>query len=372
MGGVGGHRAYNSSQSDSISKANASLKWLQEFPCPSVGSNLDVQGMRTREEINAAKLDNWTFVTKQIAAIGSADTVRSRTLVKANQRGVSPSQDFQGDIEDLDHEIEAARAKSTTALTTWVVANWVEMSRIDPFYPPDSASLHPLSSYLSSYKDLQTITRQVSTNATVIPDRYLSCAVSMQNQMFEVNAAMVHKRADESSSPAEIRRLLEKYDAMRTTFVAPGIVPPATVQLIQKRAKDMENEAHRLAEQKRREEDEIRRKNAQAAYEIDLKHAKENLPIAEKFISALTNHNQSQMFELLHENVSLSTPKGSYSGKSAVAAKIGESASQKGGRIASPSIVGTDIVSVISHPKATLSLIIRIQDGLVNRLQLVK
>lgn len=377
-GGAGGQRAYSSDQSASIDKAKASIKWLREFPCPVAGATLDVKGIRTPEEINSAKKDNWNFAASQIAAIGSADTVRNRTLRKVNQSGVSSNSSLQGDIEELDSEMEAARAKIATALVTWVVANWVEMTKIDPLYPPDTALAHPLSSYLAAQNELQSMTKRIGSKAlptdqlAIIPDKYSTCAVYMQNQIFDVNGAMVKQRADETSSPTEIGQLLAKYDPTNAGFAATGITPPTMVLEIQRRKRDLENEALRLAEQRRREEEELRRRDAQAAYEMDLKRANENLPVAKVFIQALTSHNQSQMLELLDENVSLDTPKGSYSGKRSVAAKLEENSNQRGGGISSPSIMGTQIISVISHPKARLSLFISIQDGLIRQLRIVK
>lgn len=378
VSGVGGPNSYTSAQSASIEKAKASIKWLQDFPCPVPGATLDVKGMRTPEEIDTAKKDAWSYASNQIAAISSADSIRSRTLRKASQKGKAPTNSLRDDIEELDFEMEAARAKIATALVTWVVANWVEMAKIDPLYPPDSVSAHPLSPYTAAPRELQTMTNQISSKAlgadqlAIIPDKYSACAAHMQNQIFEVNGVMVKQRADESSSPAEIGQLLVKYDPMNTGFSATGITPPTVVLEIQRRKKDLENEALRLAEQKRREEEEIRRRDAQAAYEIDLKRANENLPVAKAFIDALTSHNQSQLRELLHDNVSLDTPKGSYSGKSSVVAKLEENSHQRGGGISSPSIMGTQIISVISHPKARLSLFISIQDGLIRQLRIVK
>jgi hypothetical protein len=158
---------------------------------------------------------------------------------------------------------------------------------------------------------------------------------------------------------------------MGASYVAPGISTPQIINDLRKRQKALQDEELRVAEQKMREGKALSEKEHQLRTEMEAKLAERNLPVAQALVQALTNRDEAKILELMHERISITTPKGTHHGKRNVAATLDKLASsRKVGSISSPSLRGSRIVSSVSTVKGTFPLYFSFENGLVSELVL--
>lgn len=358
-----------------IAKAKSSVAWIQNFSCPQIGAPLQIKGVSTQEEIEKMKKENWTFAQKQANAIAQTTSSRNQVLNKISKKGGALSSSVKSELADLDGEIELAKAKTTTALVFWTLANLAELPKLSSFYPSTSNSPHPLANHLISYQQLNQFIKQTGGSASPIDslnsirEKFHACLVNAQNQIAVANSPSINDAVQATLSPEEIGNILRKYDIAEANFSGPGVTVPVFITAVQNRQKELQDEARRIAEEKARAEQERMEKDAQYRYQVQLERAQKHLPIAQEFIHAISSRNQAKALELMHDNVSMSSPKGSYSGKHDVLSKL---QSNQGGSPPAPYLSGTSILSAIPTKKGTYYLHFDFTDGLISRLSVTQ
>lgn len=353
-------------------EAKESVAWLQNFSCPAAGSMMKVDGLKTQSEIDDAKRHNWAFVTKQISEIGRVSALRDKEVAKSQRLGTN----IDRELKKLDDKIKDGKAAMATALVQWTLADWVELSRVTAYYPANSNASHPLTQYKSRFSDLSELIKKAGNTGTTrellvpIGIKYKQCLVEVQNQIVNQNAPSILDATANSTNPADFGNVINKYAVIDASF---GADTPAVIHELREKQKDLQDEANRIAAEKAREAEKIRVAKEKERYEKALAEAEKNLPTAQAFVRTAKARNQSQMLGFLSSTVTLTSPRGTKSGKNQVAEALNQlMGSDKVGTISSPTISGTSLVSYISSDAGRLKLYFNFQGDKISSLRITQ
>lgn len=347
-----------------IERGRKALDWAQNFACPVMGAPLNVAGLNTEAEIAAAADENWTYANSRLSAI--AEAIRARRVIEAEfeRNGTKPGNGTKARFAELDDAIAATSARTASALTQWMLAQWAAMSRLDGNLTLVGQAPHPLAPFAQRASELDKLSAGFGTTLTSLPAKFRRCLAEAQGALLDYNAAAIRASASGATTPAELDFLLSRIQIVEP---ASGTDGAALVMDIRARKSAMQVAAAEVEER--------RRAAASAELRTRLQRdAETGRGIATRYINAINAGNISAAVGLLHNDVFLVSPQGNAHGKSAVAERMRKAASEGSSTRPQPPQVDGEyrIFSSISSDRGSGRIFFTVRNSLIEQIRLVQ
>ena len=375
----------------SMEQARASVAWLTSADCPQNGAPLELKSLATPAQRNAARSKNMSIASTGANQLKSAISQRATAVQQIQAYGNKPSRRLRADLENLDSAINAKVANVSLALVQWTQAQWIDMALINPVYPYTDSNPHPLAPFVSSGSKLKQVVGQYggtpAANELLSPiaEKFQTCLISTQNDIFKTNALLVKATAADSTSIREIEGMISKYAVANRSFKAPGIAEPSAMADIKARLAFLKDEeAQRIAARRAKEAAERAERERLAAIEREKQcnagkaAAQNNLALAKTFVAGVNAKSINKAASVLHPDVVISSPsrqggRNTYRGKVRARERLQEGfSSNDGGSTKTPYISGCGNVSatmLTSNGRARMEF--SFKEGMISRLYIV-
>ncbi len=372
-----------------VDKAAGSMKWVGAYQCPTLGLPVTVRGMQTEGEVAAQQQNSWNFAQGQAEAL--RQPLQQRQSVLANAK---PGDNFDAELARIDGQVEAAMARSGTALVNWALANWVEMAKVDSAFTMPATGPNPLKRFADRAQMLSAYATKVGRlpgagqYVRPVTDKFDRCLIVAQNQVVEANADSIRAAMKTVRSPAEARAVASAYAVSTAGFQAAGIAAPGVMSELDARVAALEEEERVATETSARElakrQAEIAAKSGPAAGTggalatggpatgPTATDDRTNLRIATTVVKALANRSTADAMKYLHADITMSSPLGSAHGKSEVQSALqrGFSSGNGAGSLGAPRIASGQIVSAVQSARGSGTMFFGFRDGLVISMQI--
>ncbi|WP_145201549.1 hypothetical protein [Sphingobium sp. B2] len=347
-----------------IARGHQALAWAQAFACPDMGHPLSVAGLSTTDEISHARQENWAFANSRLASM--AEAIRARRVIEAEiaAQGGKPSRSMQESFAALDDSIAATSARTTSALAQWMLASWVEMSRLDGGVDLVGGGPHPLAPYAADGRKLEELAQGFGGALTPLVEKYNRCLGLLQASLIEYNSAQIAAAAEAARTPAALDRIVTALE------VTPSPSGSAGGQIIAdlKTRRDALALAEAEAEQRRR---------AAASAELRARLEREasaGRAIAARYVAAINSGDLNGGIALLHDHVRLVSPRDSATGKQAVAARMRDAARDDQGVRPQPPQIDSNyqVFSTIRSTRGSGKMYFSFSGGKIEQIRLVQ
>lgn len=363
-----------------LDKAAASVRWMNEFNCPSLGLPPNVKGMQTETETRAQQESSWAFAQGRLDALRAPLAQREAVL-----RNAKRTDNYDAELARLDAQLTATLARAGTALVNWSLANWIELAKVDASYPYPPQGAHPLDRFLQREARLrefvQAAGRLPGAADYLLPvaAKFRSCLLVMQNQIVERNADSIRIAMNATTRSADVAPIGRSYGVVEASFSGPGVVVPEVITALQAHGDVLkerervaaEAEAKRLAELARIEEAKRPAARPSPSAPEPKTDLQAQLRTASSLVQALVNRSVGDALRFMHADISLSSPLGRAQGKNQVSSALQQGfASGRGGNIGQPQISGGQVVASVQSARGAGTMYFQFQDGLVSSLQI--
>lgn len=370
----------------SLARSQASLAWLANAECPSLGFPPAAKGLETPEAAAAVRDSNWEFAQGRLEAVRKALATRAQAQQALDRLKSKPSERTLQELAAIDAEIDVTVAKVATALVQHTLANWVHMAMLDPSYPYPPAAPHPLLPYLERERRLSSLIRDfgvVPTGAQSLQPigaKVRHCLLITQNQIVQRNADSVYAALEKAGTSSAAEAIKQPYAVVDASFTATNVPLPEVIQ-----AHGVRVAALRDEERRRAEEEEARLRAEAAA-----KRGKEggnraapapmptgsqaDLQVATAVVRALVGRSVQTALQHMHNDVVLVSPAGTQYGKQQVGSTLQQGfASGRGGSLGEPYFgPGGQVVADVSSQRGAARMIFEISGGLVSRIRIAR
>ncbi len=347
-----------------IARGKQALEWAKGYSCPVLATPLSVSGLETAKDIARVRAENWNYASGRMQAMAEAISARRSIEAQVAVEGGKPSRSMQKSFEALDKSIAATSARTTSALAQWMLASWVEMSRLDAGIDLLGGGRHPLASYAADAQRLDQLAGAFGGALTPVVEKYRSCLAAMQGSLIEYNAAQINAAAGAARTPAALGRVLTSLEVVPSPL---GTAGGELVASLRARHEAL------LAAQAQAEQ----RRQASASAELRAKlqrDANAARAVVARYISAINSGDLSTGIALLHDQVRLVSPRDSATGKQAVAARMrGAASDDQGVRPGAPQIDGNyQIFAPIRSSRGSGKMYFTVTGGKIDQIRLVQ
>lgn len=347
-----------------IARGQKALAWAQSFACPDVGTPLSIPGLSTSAEIAQARSENWTYANGRLASMADAIGVRRVIEAEIAAQGGKPSRSMQESFATLDDAIAATSARTASALAQWMLASWVEMSKIDGGIDLVGGTAHPLASYANDGRKLNQLAQGFGGALAPMVEKYNRCLASIQASLIEYNSAQISAASEGARTPAAIDRIVAALEVIPSPSGSAGgqIVSDLKIR------RDALALAEVEAEQRRR---------AAASAELRARLEREaniGRSIAARYVAAINSGDLNGAIALLHDNVRLVSPRDGATGKQAVAARMRDAAREDQGVRPQPPLVDSNyrVFSAMRSSRGSGKLYFSFLGGKIEQIRLVQ
>lgn len=308
-------------QEDVSLEARQTLAWLETFECPRPGFPIIVEGLETEAERLVQKRTSLAYAAETRSALQQATSKRGQALLEISRSGRQPSRRTQQAIEELDRNINQRVAKAGIALTQWVLAEYISISRLPAGFTHTSApESHPLYGRLSELEAIE----QAATNlagldgaenfVAPVPQAYKACLADIQSAVADGDFNYIKGTLEASATIAELNDILAKFVVLQWRRLD---AEPAGLLLdvmrerdeLQRIAQERDRAERERLERERRERADRERAEADREREAErariIAEAQQNLPTAQQFVSAMRNRNIGSIENVLSNNVTM-------------------------------------------------------------------
>lgn len=357
-------RATTSDDQAAIKRGQRALDWAQNYSCPAMGSPIVIAGLGSDAEVAAVSSENWAYANSRVAAM--AEAVRARRIIEAEfaKDGTKPGSATKARFAELDDAIAATSARTASALTQWMLAQWVAMSKLDGNLALVGQSPHPLAPFVEKSRDLDQIVQGFGTALMPLRTKFRDCLAESQGALLEYNAAAIRAAADGAMTPGELDRILARIQIIEPASGSAGAVLATDI-----RARKSAMEVAAAEAQERR------RAAASAKLRARLqREAETGRVVAARYIAAINAGNIASAVGLLHDGVFLVSPQGNAQGRSTVAERMRKAASEGSGTRPQPPSVDSEyrIYSTISSNRGSGRIYFTVRGGLIEQIRLVQ
>lgn len=385
----GAATAQDVADKNAIDRAAASIQWLNNFSCPSVGLALSVKGMQNEAE-TAAQIDSsWNFVQGRVDALRTSLTQREAVL-----RQAKAGDNYDAQLARFDAQILGTMARVGTSLVNWSLANWVEISRLDAAYPYPTQGPHPLARHVQRNAALgkmaNTLARLPGSAEYVQPivAKFHHCLLVAQNQIVERNADSMRIAMNAATRSSDASQIVPPYGSVDPGFASDAVPMPEVVKTVlahvatlkERERVAAEEAARRLAEQQRTERERAAQQAqrsgtsgggkpqvAAADPPVDMQA---RLRAATALVQALSSRSVSDALRHMTDDVLMSSPMGTVQGKQQVSSSLQQAfSSGRSGSLGAPYISGSQIMSSVQSPRGTGTMVFGFRDTQVNSLR---
>lgn len=347
-----------------IARGQKALAWAQSFACPDLGNPLSVAGLSSPAEITQARQENWAYANGRLASM--AEAIRARRVIEAEiaQQGGKPSRSMQESFATLDDAIAATSARTASALAQWMLASWVEMSKIDGGIDLVGGTSHPLAAYANDGRKLEQLAQGFGGALSPMVEKYNRCLSAMQASMIEYNSAQISAASQGARTPSAIDRIVAALEVVPSPSDSAGGRILADLKV----RRDALALAEAEAEQRRR---------AAASAEMRARLEREanvSRSIAARYVAAINSGDINAGIALLHDNVRLVSPRDGATGKQAVAARMRDAARDDQGVRPQPPQVDSNyqVYSAMRSSRGSGKLYFSFSGGKIEQIRLVQ
>ncbi len=295
-------------RASSEADAARSVAWLQGFACPSPGQPLQVGGLETAAKTQASKATNLKYAQQSITDIRQAINVRNQTQQELSQQK-RISKGMQRSLDKVDARIRERVAKMSVALVQWSLAEYVELSRLDPQFDASSNNPHPLTPFGDRLVTISGIASHYASQPGVgeylapIPGAVEACLRQAQTKVVEYNQSYLERSLNAAKSSQAAQRLIARYDVFKTGW---GGNPPRAIVAARRVVKELEENERRLADAAERERqkqlEEDRRRQEEERQRL-IAAAEKNMPNAQQLVSALRSRDVARATQVMSSGV---------------------------------------------------------------------
>lgn len=372
--------AATAAASPDVKKAQDSITWLQNFPCPAPGQAMTVAGLESDTQIETMRASNWEFSRQTQARIADVHAKRQLFLQQIAYRELK-SKDKTA-LAALDTDVENAVARIATALVNWNLANFVDISRTPAEFDYQSGRDHPLKefvqqgaalrNYVSSFPALS----ERETLLAPITTKFGACLASAQNKVIEKSAAVIQRGKSQATRAADIDLIVSRY-----VLIGDAQPPSPLVAELSATRQELARVEQMAAEEREKERQaQIAKENAARAEEErkrlaqKVEQATANLPAAKRFVMTLNSGQLPEAAKGMDDDISFSIPgmQTAY-GKSAVLELMGKGTTASTGDIQAPHVDSNgEIVSHGQGSRGPFQLYLSISGGLVTAMRIIR
>ena len=394
---AGGAVGQGGSESERVvDRARSSVRWLVDFQCPSLGFPPDAKGLESPEQVSAAIQSNWEFASSRIQAIRTVLVTREQVARNLATLKSRPSDSMVRVLEAIDTDIRVTIARVGSALTTWTLANWIEIAQVDPRFAYPTTGTHPLSIHVDRSVKLRSLVQQLERLPggqeflSPIPPKFQRCLVIAQNQVVERNSDSIYAAISAAESVASADGISRPYGVVDPSFGGDGAPVPDVIKAQRERVAALREEERRRAEEEARRRAEAERvaREARAAAAARERPAQpfpspagnagsspqENLRVAAALVDALSSRSVSAALDHMHDDVVMSSPGGQQYGKRQVGNTLQQGfSSGRGASLGSPYLVaGDQVVADVRSQRGSARMVFEFRGGLVSRIRIVR